>query len=196
MGREATVAARVGPEAATVKALLEATELILRGAIRRRYALTALQSATVADGELRFCSGNEQVALALGDAESRRWLAKISTPPPTLAAKLGIGPAALAWVWGRADDEALATALQGHTRTDAAAAQMMVAVVHSSAELSAALDARQAHGFTTVWVVHPKGRGASLGDAAIRQRLRALGAVDNKISAVSEQLTATRYVWR
>jgi hypothetical protein len=196
MGREATVAARVGAETATVKALLESTELILRGAIRRRYTFAALQSTTVIDGELRFGCGDEAVSLALGDSESRRWLAKMNSPAPTLAAKLGIGPTAPAWVWGDMDDAALAVALHGRTSTDAAVARVMVAVVRSEAELVAAIDARLEHGFATAWFVHPKGHDASLGDGAIRQRLRALGAVDNKTSAVSAGLTATRYVWR
>lgn len=45
-----------------------------------------------------------------------------------------------------------------------------------------------------LWVVHPKGRGASPVDGEVRAAGIAAGLVDNKISAYSESHTATRYV--
>jgi hypothetical protein len=196
MGREATCHARVGDESAEVKALLESTELILRGAIKRRYAIAALAQVQAAAGELRFEANGEAVALALGDTESQRWATKIATPPPSLASKLGVGPAQPAFVLGRVDDAALTEALRGARTDDAAAAHSVVAVVRSDTELAATLEAHAALPCPGLWIVHPKGRGASIGDSAIRQVLRERGYVDHKTSGVSEALTATRYVRR
>lgn len=46
----------------------------------------------------------------------------------------------------------------------------------------------------SLWVFHPKGRGASPTDAEVRSTGIAAGLVDNKISAYSESHTATRFV--
>ena len=45
-------------------------------------------------------------------------------------------------------------------------------------------------------MVHQKGRDAFPSDGEIRMELRSRGYVDNKTSAVSDKLTATRYVRR
>jgi hypothetical protein len=45
-----------------------------------------------------------------------------------------------------------------------------------------------------LWVVHPKGRGASPTDAQVRSSGIAAGLVDNKISAYTDSHTATRFV--
>jgi predicted O-methyltransferase YrrM len=45
-----------------------------------------------------------------------------------------------------------------------------------------------------LWVIHPKGRGASPADAEVRDAGLAAGLVDNKISAYNDSHTATRFV--
>jgi len=47
-----------------------------------------------------------------------------------------------------------------------------------------------------VWIVHRKGKGAQLGDTAIRAALRTRGYIDTKVSAVSDSSSATRYTLR
>ena len=47
-----------------------------------------------------------------------------------------------------------------------------------------------------LWIIHPKGKGASPRDAQVREAGLATGLVDNKISAYNETHTATRYVRR
>ncbi len=200
MGREATCAARVGQESADeVKALLESTAIVLRGALKRRWALAALQQLRVEDQSLCFEADGEAVALALGEAEAARWLKKLQTPPPTLAAKLGISPETPALLMGPtrgtldpALAEALGQGLTGNPRT----ARMLVAVVQSPAELARMADFHADMICKTVWVVHPKGPAAYPSDGEVRAEMRSRGYVDNKTSAVSEQLTATRYVRR
>ena len=72
-----------------VKALLETTELIVRGEIRKRIPFRDLQDLRVEHGKLCFTTGGDAVALFLGEAPSQAWAKAISTPP-TLAKKLGI----------------------------------------------------------------------------------------------------------
>ena len=45
-----------------------------------------------------------------------------------------------------------------------------------------------------VWVFHPKGRGASPTDAQVRAAGIAAGLVDNKICALNDTHTATKFV--
>jgi len=194
MGREAACQAQVGAETAAVKALLESHALILRGALRRRWDLADLQQLQVAGEMLQFQAPGEAVRLQLGAAEAGRWLLKIQAPPPSLAARLGVGPAAPVWLHGTADDAALAQALADATTTDPAAARQMLAVVRSAEALADALHVHAGLPCPQLWLVHPKGRGATLGDAQIRQTLRGLGYADSKATAVSDTLTATR--WR
>lgn len=198
MGREAQVPCTVGDHTETVKALLESKELILRGAtIKRRFELAALQRARVQGDALTFTVDGEAVSLVLGAAQAPKWLAKIQAPPPTLAAKLGIGPAQPAAVFGPAlDDAELAAALAGATTDRLSHASVLVAAVFSADELSRAVSLHAGMPCKGLWVVYAKGKAAVLGDTAIRTALRAQGYVDNKTSAVSEWLTATRYVRR
>jgi hypothetical protein len=47
------------------------------------------------------------------------------------------------------------------------------------------------------WIVHGKGKAAAFGDnAPVRALMRGRGFIDTKVSAVSDALSATRYVRR
>ena len=71
---------------------------------------------------------------------------------------------------------------------------MLVAVISKPGELERMADFHATMLCKTVWVVHPKGRDAFPSDGEVRMELRGRGYVDNKTSAVSDKLTATRYV--
>jgi hypothetical protein len=199
MGREASCTARVGSETAEATALLESTTVVLRGDLKRRWDIAALQGLRVEGEELRFEAGEEAVALVLGEKEAGRWLKKLQTPPPTLAAKLGVSaenPALLIGPTVGTLDPALAEALAGGITSNVREARMLVAVLSKPSELERMAEFHASMICKTVWVVHPKGPGASPSDAEVRTALRGWGYVDNKTSAVSEKLTATRYVKR
>ena len=193
MGREATVYAEVGSEAGEVRALLESTELILRGEIRRRFPKAAMEAVLVEGDVLRFQVAGEAVALHLGAKVAQSWATAIAKPPPDLRAKLGLGTGARALLMGEIADEALAEATHGLLVTDGAAAQMMIAIIDDPEDLT---EAQRIHaGFPAVplWAVYPKGRGGAFGDNTIRTALREAGFRDTKSCAVSDRLTATRY---
>lgn len=197
MGREASCTARVGTETAEVTALLESTTVVLRGALKRKWDIASLQNLRVEDGELRFETGDDAVALALGEKEAGKWLTKLQTPPPTLAAKLGVSAANPALLIGPTVgtlDPALAEALSHGLTGNVKEARMLVAVISKPGELERMADFHATMLCKTVWVVHQKGRDAFPSDGEIRMELRSRGYVDNKTSAVSDTLTATRYV--
>jgi hypothetical protein len=197
MGREASCTARVGTETAEATALLESTTVVLRGAIKRKWDIAALQNLRVAGEELLFEAGDEAVALVLGEKEAGKWLTKLQTPPPTLAAKLGVSaenPALLIGPTVGTLDPALAEALAHGLTGNVKEARMLVAVISKPGELERMADFHATMLCKTVWVVHPKGRDAFPSDAEVRMELRSRGYVDNKTSAVSDKLTATRYV--
>lgn len=197
MGREASCTARVGNETAEVAALLESTTVVLRGALKRKWDIAALQNLRVEGEELRFEAGEEAVALPLGEKEAGKWLTKLQTPPPTLAAKLGVSaenPALLIGPTVGTLDPALAEALSHGLTGNVKEARMLVAVISKPGELERMADFHATMLCKTVWVVHQKGRDAFPSDAEIRMELRSRGYVDNKTSAVSDKLTATRYV--
>ncbi|CAM3772761.1 hypothetical protein [Roseateles saccharophilus] len=197
MGREASCTARVGQEAAEVDALLESTTVVLRGALKRRWDIAALQNLSVEGEELRFDADGDAVALVLGEKEAQRWLKKLQTPPPTLAAKLGVSaenPALLIGPTVGTLDPALAEALAGGITTNVREARMLVAVLSKPSELERMAEFHATMICKTVWVVYPKGPGASPSEAEVRTAMRGWGYVDNKTSAVSDKLTATRYV--
>ncbi|MFT3818816.1 MAG: hypothetical protein QM750_14460 [Rubrivivax sp.] len=195
MGREAVVVATVDRQAERLRALLESTELILRGtALKRRWPLAVLQDLRVQGDGLHFSAGGEAVALALGAEQARKWLDKIRAGPPSLAAKLGVSAAQPAAVFGPVmDDAELRAALQGAVAADPQAAALLLALVHDADELAAALALHARMPAPVMWIVNVKGRGSPLGENAIRATLRAAGYVDNKTAAVSARLAATRY---
>lgn len=197
MGRDATARCVLGPCDEMVRATLESSELILRGAsIRRRWPLTAMGEMRVDGERLHFAvEGAGVVTLYLGERQASAWARKILTPPPTLADKLGASatsPAMLV-VAGTAEDGALAAALQGATTRDAALASQLIAVVLDEAALAAVLALHATMQCRHVWMVHRKGKGAQLGAGTVRATMRACGYIDTKVSAVSNTLSATRY---
>lgn len=201
MGREASCTARVGTpqatESADVAALLESTHVVLRGALKRKWAIAALQNLRVEGEALLFDVDGEAVALALGEKEAGKWLTKLQAPPPTLAAKLGVSadnPALLIGPTVGTLDPALAEALSHGLTGNVKVARMLVAVISKPGELQRMADFHATMLCKTVWVVHQKGRDAYPSDGEIRMELRSRGYVDNKTTAVSDTLTATRYV--
>lgn len=82
MGREADVEADIGGALGTVRVLLEGGELIVRGAIRRRYDRSAIRVMGIDGDWLRLDAGGEAAALRLGAQAAARWAAAIVRPAP------------------------------------------------------------------------------------------------------------------
>ena len=193
MGREARCAARWGARHGDVTALLESTELIVRGAFRASAPKESLRDVRAENGTLFFRAGDDDVALVLG-AAATRWAAAIATPPPSLATKLGIAGKRVL-VEGAIDDDALAAALATATPAGARDAETIVARVDDlgalariASERGALLDAG-----VPIWVVYTKGKHVPLGETAVRALLRERGLMDLKVASVSAALTALKF---
>jgi hypothetical protein len=190
MGREAVTTATWQGEVAAVKALLEGTEIILRGAIRARLPLAGVTAVKVDGDNLSLLTDGLPLRLGLGAAEAAKWADKIAAGPVSLADKLGLKGAARARVLGPwTDDGPLSVALNG--RVTDGKADMLVAVCTTLPDFDRAVFIAS-ESAVPVWFVYPKGRGA-VTDTMVRAHMRGLGWKDTKSCAVSDRLTATRY---
>jgi hypothetical protein len=194
MGREARCAASWGVRSGEVTALLESTELIVRGAFRARAPLASLRDVRAVGDTLRFRTGDDDVALVLGSA-APRWAAAIAKPPPSLATKLGITATTRVLVEGEIDDDALAAAVAAGLPAGADDADVIVARVDDADELARIASEHRAllERRIPLWVVYTKGRSAPLGETAVRALLRERGLMDLKVASVSAALTALQF---
>jgi hypothetical protein len=196
MGREATTIAHWNGQSGSVKAVLESTELILRGDIRTKIARSVIHQFDVTGDALTLTTADNALVLELGSAEAQKWANALAKPPPTLAQKLGIDLVRRAFVLGQVNDEALKEALVDATTEDPQTATIIVAVLISERDLTAAIHLGREMPECAIWCVSPKGKTASITDHQIRHEMRASGYIDTKTSGVSDKLTATRYQLR
>ena len=196
MGREAQCECECNGERGTVKALIEPPDLILRGEIRRRLPFSQLTQVRTDGRFLRFLCGPDTFVLALGVAMAEKWAKALTTPPPTLAKKLGISADTVVHVIGTVDDDALLQALSSAKALAAEDAEVIVARVNSSQELAFALRAarRPVAARVPIWFIYPKGPGHPLNEKDVRSSGLAFGLVDTKVASVSPTLTALRFI--
>jgi hypothetical protein len=177
-----------------VKAVLEAHELVLRGEIKRRFPLADISDLCTIGDELRFKNSAGEFTLELGANRARRWAEKIATPPPSLAKKLGVAPTSKIMLIGPIDDIALQEALKDGIAVQKEEPRSSLAVVRDEPTLIRALGVHESLAAgTPIWIVHQKGQKASFGEGPVRSFMRGAGYRDNKVSAVSDTLSATRY---
>lgn len=196
MGREARCSATWGARSGEVTIHLDTVELSARGAFRARAPLATLQNLRVEGDALRFHSGGDDVSLVLGRAAAR-WATAIVKPPPTLAAKLGIAAGTRVLALGEIGEDELGRALATGS-ADAGDPQLIVARVDDAddlARIAAANEALLAR-HVPLWVVYTKGKGAPLGETAVRRMLRDRGLIDLKVASVSATLTALQFARR
>lgn len=195
MGLEANCRCRWDDGLGETKALLEADALILRGDLKRRIPIGEISDLSASGAELHFRHFTETFALELGAARAARWAEKIAAPPPSLAKKLGVAAGSKVLVVGMLEDAVLQEALKGAIAARDEEAALSLAVIRDEAALRRALSRHEflAAG-TPIWIVHEKGPKAAFGEGPVRSIMRGAGYLDNKVSAVSEALSATRYV--
>jgi len=194
MGLEAESELINAGETIHVKALLESHALILRGAVKKTLPLSEIGDPRAAGNRLLFEHRGTPYALDLPEGQAAKWLKKLTTEPPSLAARLGIDQAHKALVWGHADDAALAQALAGATTDNPPEAAMSLAIVTDPDALAQALNSLlHALPHAPVWIIYPKGAKSTLPESAVRNHLRSLGWIDTKACSVSDRFTAGRY---
>ncbi len=195
MGREAVCTCDWAGEVTEVKALLETSELILRGGLRKKVPFHELQDVKAIADRLCFSVGGERVELILGKSTAESWAAKITTPPPSLAKKLGITNQTRVRVIGAVCDETLQQALNEAAKISAQSAICLSPALiplrtckppskHARADLSKGIP---------IWIVYAKGPGHALKESDIRSLFRTHGLMDTKVASVSAKFTALRF---
>ncbi|MEL6681061.1 MAG: hypothetical protein AAFQ09_00270 [Pseudomonadota bacterium] len=193
MGRESVAVCHWQSDVAEAKLHLDSKVLSLRGEIRLDIPRGDIRDVVLDDAGVRVLTDGPDLLLELDAVEAVRWQKALLKKPPTLAEKLGVSAEAPAFVLGTFDDVPLANALAGVTVDTPGAAAILLAILMEEADLQAASDLALAHPDNHIWMVYRKGKQAVVGDTIIRTHMRGLGFVDSKTSAVSDQLTATRY---
>lgn len=199
MGREAECTCDWNATSAKVKALIEPPELILRGGLKHRIPFVEMKQVRADNELLRFDFREEKVSLRLGNALAVKWVQYLTTPPPSLAKKLGITTDTVVRMVGKPDDNALLEALAAaQSSTGTSPGTLILARVDTPADMTRALKstAEQLDRGVPIWFIYPKGKGHPLSENEIREIALPTGIVDTKVAAVSPKLTALRFVKR
>ncbi|SFR84016.1 hypothetical protein SAMN05428970_2908 [Agromyces sp. CF514] len=194
MGRQAR-ATWIGDDGlAAVTLHLESGGLQVSGERRARLPRAALTQVQATDGVVSFVAQGDTYRFRLGAAASA-WAAALTTPPPTLAEKLGVAAGRTIAVHGELPVAELEDALAEATRVPPFEAELVVVVVRDQHELaSLPVWFRECGVAAPVWVVHGKGRLTTApGDTAVRSALRESGWRDTKVSAIADTWSATRF---
>ena len=198
MGREATCHCKWGAEEGDCKVLLEGNELILRSGLRRRVPLSAMAGVAARGSKLVFHVGQDDVELGLGPEAAQRWAKAITSPPPTLAGKLGISRTTRISVIGDVTSEELKAAIAEASAARGREVDLMLVCVNSQSEVDLTLHQCLADKTCsgTLWVIYPKGASSGVKESTVRELLRSHGFIDTKVASVSARLTALRFVKR
>ena len=192
MGREAEAEANFAGTNGAVRAILEAQDLILRGAVKARFPRQTI-SGFHADGpDLVVQTAQGPLRLTLGEREAVRWVTALAKAPPGLTAKLGLGADRLVHLLTPLTDSTLIAATAPFV-TPAATAACLLAELPDAA-CFADLQPQLARWPTLAfWGATRKGRASAFSENALRCLMRAMGYMDVKNCAVSAEWTATRY---
>lgn len=193
MGREAVAVCHWQGDVAEARLHLDSAMLSLLGEMRLDVPRAEITDVVLCDEGVRVITIGPELIMEFGAVEAARWRQAILKKPPTLAEKLGISTDAPALVLGDIDDAPLAEALRGAVVPDPAQAAILLAVLMDLSDLEAASALALAHPAKHIWMVYRKGKQAVVGDTVVRSHMRGLGFIDSKSSAVSDQLTTTRY---
>jgi len=197
MGSEATCECQWADQSAACKVLLETGEVIVRGPIRRRALISSLTEVSAQGDRLQFRAGEDLVSLKLGVNLAQSWARKLTTQPPSLAAKLGISKDSQLLLIGDFEAEELLSAVAEASATGGKPANLILANAKTIADLNYALDRYAANPANPpLWIIYPKGSNKPLSENDVRSTLRHEGFLDTKVASVSATLTALRFIKR
>lgn len=198
MGLESACSLVRGRARIAGKGLLESDHILFRGdGEREKVMLAAIIAAEASDGTLTLTHRDGMLKLALPDDVAERWLAKIRNPR-SLLDKLGVKQGMRVSVLGIADDGFL-TQLRQRTSDVGLATRPATDIIFLGAEsvqdltqLPALRKAIVPNG--AIWIVHRKGKEATLRDVDVFAAAKRAGLVDTKVAAFSSTQTAEKLV--
>ena len=197
MGLEAKVKVVWQNKAAQARVHLDSNKLDVYLKPALHVPFSQIRGLAVSAGELRMQVHGSVLVLQLG-AAAERWAVKIKNPKGLLD-KLGVkaGEARVVLInFEDPDFEAeLLTRVPKLYKKPVADAELVFLRVKAAEELERLNGLREhlvSHG--AIWVVREKGKGAVVKEAEVRKAAKAVGLVDVKVVAFSEDLTADKYV--
>lgn len=195
MGREVQCLCKIGSAQAPSKVLLEATEVIIRGELRRKIPLLSITDLRVSGTQLVFRTGKERVELDLGEEPAQKWLAAMQKPPATLAQKLGIKAETRVQFLGDIDCSELSDAVAVGQRVQNGSSDLIIARVDCVSSLQSAIQGSLCgmRSGAALWLVYPKGTSGEIGETIVREAARKAGLRDTKVASVSPRLTGLRF---
>lgn len=196
MGQEATCVVRIGRKKVEGKALLETSEVLLRGDVRLKLPFAGMKSVTAKDGVLKIVTDDGTFAFELGPL-AEKWLEKIKNPKPVID-KLGVKPGLSIAVIGIDDPrflkqlkERAASVTTGRVPRGSHLVFFGPTAVPALGKLATIEKAIARDG--GIWVVWPKGR-KELTEDHVRAAGKKAGLTDIKVVAFSPTLSALKLV--
>ncbi len=195
MGREAQCLCQIGAAQVHTKVLLEATEVVIRGDLRRTISIRSIEHLRVDGAKLKFSVGKDEMWFELGEVMAQKWRAAMLKTPPTLSQKLGIEPNTRVRAIGEIDCSELLEAIAAGDIVQNGQADLVIARVDSVPSVQFAIDTSfpLLRSGAALWLVYPKGKSAAIGETVILDVARSMGLRDTKVAAVSPKLTALRF---
>ena len=196
MGQEAECVVRVGRRKLEGTALLETTEVLLRGDVRLKLPFAGMKSVTAKDGVLKIATDDATYAFELGPLAAK-WLEKIRNPKPVID-KLGVKPGLSIAVIGveepaflRQVKERAASVTAGRVPKGSHLVFFGATAVPALGKLATFEKSIARNG--GIWVVWPKGR-KELTEDHVRAAAKRAGLTDVKVVAFSPTHSALKLV--
>ena len=196
MGNELNCTARFGKESSEGKALLETSEVLVRGEFRLKIPFASIKSAKAVDGELRLQTANGLAVFELGPA-AEKWREKILHPKSRIE-KLGVKAGAKVSMVGNFEAELFEELRELETSVTkdkvAADSDAVFFAADSQKGLSqVAKLAKFVKGAAALWIVYPKGQ-KSITENDVIAAGRKTGLKDVKVVGFSSTHTALKFV--
>jgi hypothetical protein len=192
VGNTSKTAIRIGAQQFDGEALLEASELILRGEKRLRIPFSEMKSLAANDGALVFRFRSDTISIDLGK-DAAKWLEKIRNPKSVID-KLGVKPGhKIAIV--NFDDDAFANDLAARGATMAKKnVDLLFYGANTRADLARLAKLRGLLAQNgALWIIRPKGV-TEITESETMAAGKAAGLVDVKVVRFSGTHTAEKFV--
>lgn len=198
MGQEVEGALVQGRKRIKGRAHLEGDHLLFRSdAVREKVMLAKVRDVRTDGATLCLTHGDQTLQLELSPETATKWASKILNPPSRLD-KLGVKEGMRVSIVG-VDDARLAAEIEERGATIVRETSGGIDVLFFAAESARALDRlaslrERLNSAGAIWVVHRKGKEATLRDVEVFAAAKRVGLVDNKVASFSSTHTAERLV--
>ncbi len=197
MGNELVCRATVNGKVTRGKALLETTELLVRGDVRARVPLAAVKAVMVSGDTLSLTWPGGTLALELGATAAAKWADKIRNPP-SRSHKLGVKPGARVTLLGDFAFDATferELAKGGAILTTKGPVDLLFFAPTKRADLERVPTlGKRLDPAGALWIVRPKGKDTAVTETDTRRAGLDAGLVDVKVAAFSATHTAEKFV--